>query len=128
MYKEIETALRGDGSDSATGNLIGFYLDATNHRKLAIVEDYAIDRDVFGLEVVVRTKTSQVTSYMGGARSSLYCVEVFLTQHEAGRNTIKLAAERISLLGFKTVTVWNPIGKQGNVKRAVVTIDTNCLC
>lgn len=128
MFREIEEALIGDGSDKPTGNLIGFYLDATKQRKLAIVEDFAIDRDVFGLEVVVKIKSSQVTSYMGGARSSDYCYEVFLTQHEAGRNTIRMAVKRLENLGYKSFTIWNPIGKQGNVRRAVVSIKTNCDC
>lgn len=118
MFKTILTALQ---------DLLGFYI-LNDRREFAIAEDYAIDRDVFGLEVVVIDTYTNTTRYPGGAVSKEYTVRVYLTQHEGGNNTLTDAIARLETLGYEVSTRRYVIGKQGNVRRAVVSITTNCIC
>jgi hypothetical protein len=96
--------------------------------KLAVSETYALNQTVLGLEAVVKRKNTNVQRFMGGASSSTVYFEVYLTQHEGGRNTIREAESRLLELGFSSSSRELTLSAQNNVERIVISIGFLCAC
>lgn len=106
--------------------LAGFYI-STNKRKTAIVQSFAIEQEVFGLEVVVGDSNVEVDNY-GGCMSEVYTTKIYLTQHEGGKYSINEAVNELKVVGWQCSVYWVTVSKQNNLKRAVVSIKSNCVC
>lgn len=104
----------------------GFFISA-NKNKTAIVRSFAIEQEVFGLEVVVGDSDVEVERY-SGCMSEVYTTKIYLTQHEGGRYTIYEAVEILKEIGWGMSVYWVTVSKQNNLKRAVVCIKSNCVC
>jgi hypothetical protein len=104
----------------------GFYISA-NKNKTAIVRSFAIEQEVFGLEVVVGDSDVEVDNH-GGCISEVYTTKIYLTQHEGGKYSIYEAVEALKVVGWQMSVYWVTVSKQNNLKRAVVSIKSNCVC
>jgi hypothetical protein len=106
---------------------LGFYISG-DKRKPAIVRSYAIEQDVFGLEVVIGDSSFESNNYGRGCKAEIFQTKVYLTQHEGGSYSIYEAIDQLKEIGWKMEAYWVNVSKQANVKRAVVTIWSNCIC
>ncbi len=114
MFQEIVNSLQGR---------LGFYMRGTS-RELAISQDRAISSEVFGLEAVVVISSECETHHPGGATSQDTTVNVYLTQHE-GVNSLEAAINTLKKMGYKS-SVRRYVS--GGLRRAMVSIYTNCPC
>lgn len=119
MYLQIQNLLL---------DYLGYYI-SNKSKELAISQSFAIDTDVYGLEVVVSESNSINTSYTGKARTSEYQTTVTLTQHE-GKDNIRQAVEILKdYPGWDTRVRWVLTGgKQYNVRRCIIDISNTCVC
>ena len=106
---------------------LGFYIVGTR-RFAPISRSFAINQEVFGLEVVVGDSNSKTDNYSPNCHTTNYETPIYLTQHEGGLNSIDEAVETLKGLTYQVRVKWVTLKKQDNIRRAVVTLCSNCIC
>ena len=106
---------------------LGFYI-SNNRRSPAISKSFAINQEVYGLEAVVGDSSRDTRLFKSNCKISTFTTQIYLTQHEGGSYSIDDAVLDLENLGWATSTKWVTVSRQENVKRAVMSITSNCLC
>jgi hypothetical protein len=104
--------------------IIGYFVDTNKERKLALVESFAINQQVYGLEIVFTEANVEVENYPAGLSIETIDIELYLTQHEFPRSRIDRAINLLKMWRLPKKLIINKIDapiSQANLRRYLVT-------
>lgn len=127
MFKKLLELLTPEGEEP----VIGYFVNNNNTRTPAIVETFAINQEVYGVEIVLVNCQQKVIKFTGKAKLETSTWEIYLTQHEYPKSRIERAVELIKNWDLPREVEINmipaPMG-QSNLKRYLISLEINCSC
>jgi hypothetical protein len=92
---------------------------------------YAINQEVYGLEIVVSEIGTEIERFEGGVKIETQNVEIYLTQHESPRPKINDAISRFknweNFQKYRGETIAAP-ATQANLRRYLISGQFQCTC
>jgi hypothetical protein len=130
MFEYLLKLLTPRGANGEILPIIGYFLQ-NNRKKLAFVKSFAIQSEVFGLEVVVG-ETSRCKQTNGGNQHlDQFVTKVYLTQHSSSLSTIDEAIDILYNCDefYDHEVYWVEIPNNiASMRRAVITLNHRCQC